>query len=203
MNSSILYELILNEISNKNLYILLKKLSIEMNNSEYTLHKLNNFKLFLNSKLEETILYKNLFNSEIIVIILEILKKSFIMVKNDKRKSINLSMFEQKKEKDLKKRISSPNISVENIEINDIDYENPYFLNGIILEQTLGLVLELLSFPVKNNFSTNMNNEKFLIGKIEEILVNSNNFVLKFLDDPLRYQYDQTIHKTVNFFLKF
>ena len=174
-----------------------------MNNSEYTLHKLNNFKLFLNSKLEETILYKNLFNSEIIVIILEILKKSFIMVKNDKRKSINLSMFEQKKEKDLKKRISSPNISVENIEINDIDYENPYFLNGIILEQTLGLVLELLSFPVKNNFSTNMNNEKFLIGKIEEILVNSNNFVLKFLDDPLRYQYDQTIHKTVNFFLKF
>lgn len=203
MNSTRLYELFLSEISNKNLYILLKKLSLEMNNSEYTLQKLNNFKLFLNSKLQEIISYKALFNSEIVVIIIEILKKTFLIVKKDKRKSINFSMFEQKKEKDLKKRISSPNISVENIEIIDIEFENPYILNGIILEHTLGLILELLTVPIKNDFSKKMNNENLLISKIEEIFINSNNFVIKFLDDPLRYQYDQTIYRTVSFFLKF
>ena len=162
----------MSEKTNRGYYILLKKLNDEMNNTEYTIQKLNNFKILLNKKLEE-ILDKNDFTNEIIIsLIFNVLKKSYYLMGKDKNKS-NISINEQVgNDRIVRKNSSLPQFNVQESDNSDIE-KNPSTINnnngiydGSVIEESLNLALRFLAIPKKIENNQNEKIEK--IEKIEE-----------------------------------
>jgi len=194
---------------------LLKKLKDEINTTEYTIQKLNYFKMILNGKLQ-LILEKNDFSNEIIInLVLNILKKSYYLQGKDKNKS-NISINEQIANNPLiKKNPSSPQINNNKINSesykNDNDFNNNINFNSIV-EDSLNIALRFLSAMDKKEqiqsektekiaeeqqekngkifflLSKNNNAQKIVNSNNDEIPINCMNFLFKFIEEPISYE---------------
>lgn len=225
ISSEKLFKLFLSEKTNRGYYVLLIKLNDEMNTTEYTNHKLNNFKMLLNKKLQE-ILEKNDFTNEMIInLIFNVLRKSYYLLGKDKNKS-NISVNEQlANDSFLKKNSFSPQLNLQQIisdssEI-DNDFNNNINLNSVI-EHSLNIVLKFLSImdkkePIQNEkieknhdeskdkggkifflLSKNNNIQKNVNTRKDEIPINCMNFLNKFIEEPIVYENKMHETTTVN-----
>lgn len=228
ISSDKLLKLFLTEKTNRGYYILLKKLNDEMNTTEYTNYKLNNFKMLLNKKLQD-ILDKNDFTNEIIInLILNVLKKSYYLLGKDKNKS-NISMNEQiAKDSFMRKNSSSPQLNLNKINQDPSEIENDINDNpnlNSVVEDSLNIAVRFLYVMGKKDHVQNEKIEKideeqkdkgnkifFLLSKNnnvqknintrkDEIPINCMNFLYKFIEEPIVYENKSHEIITVNFLI--
>lgn len=136
-----------------------------MNTTEYTMQKLNSFKVILNKKLEE-ILNKNDFSNEILIsLILNTLKKSYYLLGKEKIKTNNSSNDLLVNDKFLRKTNSVSQLYLQS-ESDASDAEKTFINNnngsydGSVIEDSLNLALKFLMIPKNININQNERKEK-------------------------------------------